>query len=169
MGAPTSPPYPQRSSRPGAAGALLDMTQLGRSGRFGERPRAQDARDLLGVERLALEQRARERVQLLDVLLEDLPGARRAFEHDALDLTVDGERRLLAVVLRARDLPAEEDVLLVLAEGERPQLVGHAPLAHHLARHLGGLLEVVAGTGRLLLQHDLLGGAAAHQDGDAID
>src|SRR3989441_8746463 len=88
---------------------------------------------------------ARERVQLLDVLLEDLPGARRAFEHDALDLTVDGERRLLAVVLRARDLAAEEDVLLVLAEGERPQLVGHAPLAHHLARHLGGLLEVVAG------------------------
>src|SRR6266446_1953672 len=83
---------------------------LGGGGRFGERPSAQDARDLLGVERLALEQRARERVQLLDVLLEDLPGARRAFEHDALDLTVDGERRLLAVVLRARDLAAEEDV-----------------------------------------------------------
>src|SRR5207247_7668967 len=102
---------------------------LGGCGRCGERALAQDALDLLGVERLALEQRARERVQLLDVLLEDLPGARRAFEHDALDLTVDGERRLLAVVLRARDLAAEEDVLLVLAEGERPQLVGHAPLA----------------------------------------
>src|SRR5439155_5583313 len=160
MGAPTWPPYPQRSSRPGEAAALLDMTQLRRSGRFGEWPRAQDARDLLGVQRLALEQGARERVQLLDVFLEDLPRARGAFEHDALDLAVDGEGGVLAVILRARDLATEEDVLLVLAEGERAQLLGHAPLAHHLARHLGGLLEVVAGTRRLLLQHDLLGAAA---------
>jgi hypothetical protein len=71
------------------------------------------------------------------------------------------QRGLLAVVLGTRHLAAEEDVLLGLAEGERPELVGHAPLADHLARHLGGLLEVVAGAGGLLLQHDLLGGAAA--------
>src|SRR5439155_4262779 len=169
MGAPTWPPYPQRSSRPGEAAALLDMTQLRRSGRFGEWPRAQDARDLLGVQRLALEQGARERVQLLDVFLEDLPRARRASEHDAIVLAVDGEGGVLAVILRARDLATEEDVLLVLAEGERAQLLGHAPLAHHLARHLGGLLEVVAGTRRLLLQHDLLGAAATHEDDDAVD
>src|SRR2546427_8071628 len=69
---------------------------LGGGGRFGERPSAQDARDLLGVERLALEQRARERGQLLDVLLEGLPGARRAFEPDARGLTVPGGRPPLA-------------------------------------------------------------------------
>src|SRR5438034_8270302 len=169
MGAPTWPPYPQRSSRPGEAAALLDMTQLRRSGRFGEWPRAQDARDLLGVQRLALEQGARERVQLLDVFLEDLPRARRAFEHDALDLAVDGEGGLLAGILRARDLATEEDVLLVLAEGERAQLLGHAPLAHHLARHLGRLLEVVAGAGGLLVEHDLLRGAPAQENRDAVD
>src|SRR5207237_6640802 len=53
MGAPPRPPTPQRSSRPGEAsrpgdaGALLDVTRLGRSGRFGEWPRAPDARHLL--------------------------------------------------------------------------------------------------------------------------
>src|SRR5256714_9583306 len=62
----------------------------GRGGRFGERARAEDPRDLLGVQRLALEQRAGERVQLLDVLLEDLPRAAGALDDDPLDLAVDG-------------------------------------------------------------------------------
>src|SRR6059036_209407 len=103
---------------------------------------AQDAGDLLAVEGLPLEQSARQRVKLLDVLLEDLLGAARAFHHDPLDLRVDEQRGVLTVVLRARDLAPEEDVLLVLAEGQRPQPLGHAPLAHHLARHLGRLLEI---------------------------
>src|SRR5882762_6361585 len=119
----------------------------GRGGSFGERARAEDPRDLLGVQRLALEQRAGERVQLLDVLLEDLPRAGGALDDDPLDLAVDGERGLLAVVLGARDLATEEDVLLVLAEGERAELVGHTPLADHLAGHLRRLLEVVTGAG----------------------
>src|ERR1051325_9690279 len=84
-------------------------------GSFAERPRAQDARDLFAVERLALQQRAREGVQLLDVVHQDLPRAARAVEDDALDLRVDEERGVLAVVLLARDLAAAEDVLLVLA------------------------------------------------------
>src|SRR2546425_9013306 len=135
---------------------------------FLERPRAEDARDLLAVEGLALEQRAGEGVQLLDVLLDDLAGAGGALHHDPRDLGGDDERGLLAVVLRTRHLAPEEDVLLVLAEGPRPELVGHAPFAHHLAGHLRRLLEVVARARRLLVQHDLLGGAAAEQDGDAV-
>src|SRR5262245_58060687 len=133
-----------------------------------ERPRAQDPRDLLAVERLTLEQRAGERVELLDVLFEDRPGPRGALEHQALDLAVDGQRRVLAVVLLTGHLAAEEDVLFVLAEGQRAELVRHAPLADHLARHLGGLLEVVAGARRLLLEDDLLGRPAAEQDRDAV-
>src|SRR5207244_10748643 len=62
---------------------------------FGEGARAEDPRDFLGVQRLALEQRAGERVQLLDVLLEDLSRAAGALHDDALDLAVDGQRRLL--------------------------------------------------------------------------
>src|SRR5262249_56428576 len=100
---------------------------------------------------------------------EDLPRPRRTLDDDPLDLAVDGERRVLAVVLLAGDLTTQEDVLLVLAEGERAELVGHPPLADHLARHLGGLFEVVAGAGRLLLAHELLGGATADQDRGAGD
>src|SRR4029453_18314523 len=128
---------------------------LGRSGCLGERLGPEDAGDLLGVERLALQKGSGQRVKLLDVLLEDLLGPRGAVHDDPLDLAVDGQRGLLAVVLGPRHFPAEEDVLLVLAEGERSQAIGHAPLAHHLAGHLGRLLEVVAGAGRLLLQDDL--------------
>src|SRR5688572_10007703 len=70
-----------------------------------------DARDLLAVERLALEQGPRESVQLVDVVLQDLSRAVGAVEDDLLDLTIDGERGVLAIVLRARHLPSEEDVL----------------------------------------------------------
>src|SRR5437667_5290976 len=132
-----------RSSAP-SGGPYRGPPCSSRRGSFGERARAEDPRDLLGVQRLALEQRAGERVQLLDVLLEDLPRAGGALDDDPLDLAVDGERGLLAVVLGARDLAAQEDVLLVLAEGERAELVGHTPLADHLAGHLRRLLEVVA-------------------------
>src|SRR3989442_3319595 len=59
---------------------------------FLKRPRAEDARDLLAVEGLALEQRAGEGVQLLDVLLDDLAGAGGALHHDPRDLRVDDER-----------------------------------------------------------------------------
>src|SRR5437667_6092581 len=67
-----------------------------RSGGLLERPRALDPRDLLAVERLTLEQRAGERVELLDVLFEDLAGAGGALHDDALDLGVDEQRGDLA-------------------------------------------------------------------------
>src|SRR2546426_3968561 len=140
----------------------------GRAG-FLEGAGAQDAGDLLAVEGLSLEQRARQRVKLLDVLLEDLPGAARRFHHDPLDLGVDEEGGVLAVVFRPGDLAAEEDVLFVLPEGEWPEPVRHAPLADHLARHLGRLLQIVARAGGLLVQHDLFGGPPAEQDRNTVD
>ena len=57
------------------------------------------------------------------------------------------ERRVLAVVLVLRDLAAEEDLLFLLAEGQRPHRAAHAPLADHAARQVGGALEIVAGAG----------------------
>src|SRR5436309_15342980 len=130
---------------------------------------AQDAGDLLAVEGLPLEQRARQRVKLLDVLLEDLLGAARRLHHDPLDLGVDEEGGVLAVIVRPGDLAAEKDVLLVLPEREWPEPVRHAPLADHLARHLGRLLQIVARAGGLLVQHDLFGGPPAEQDRNAVD
>src|SRR5882762_9320464 len=164
-GSPSPTDTPARVAR---LGITSSRAPLRRGGGFLERSGAQDARDLLAVEGLALEQRPGERVELFDVVLEDLTRAARALEHDTLDLRVDHQGRVLAVVLLARHLAAEEDVLLVLAEGERTELVGHAPLAHHLARHLGRLLEVVAGARRLLMEDDLLGGAPAQEDRDSV-
>src|ERR1700730_18826723 len=129
---------------------------LGRAWRLVERGDPQDPGDLLAGQRLALEEGTGERVELLEVGLDHVTGARGALDHDPLDLGVDQDRGLLAEVLGSGHLAAEEDVLLALAEGERAHLVGHAPLADHLAGHLGGLLEGVARPGRLLLEDDLL-------------
>src|SRR3972149_1155334 len=153
-GRPSPRGTPARLARRGVTRAPL------RGGRgFLERAGAEDARDLLAVEGLALEERPGEGVELLEVLLEDLARAGGALEDDALDLGVDGERGLLAVVLLAGDLPSEEDVLLVLAERERPEPVGHPPLAHHLWGHLGRLLAGGPVAGRLLGVEEVLGRA----------
>src|SRR5438105_3202063 len=120
------------------------------------RAASEDQGDLLAVERFALEQRARQRMELFEVLFEDHPRAMRAVADDALDLHVDLERGLLAVVLVPRDFPPEENVLLVLAERDGPEFLRHAPLADHLARHRRGLREIIPGPGRELVQHDLL-------------
>ena len=64
-----------------------------------------------------------------------------------------------------RDLAAEEDLLFLFAEDQRADL-RHAPLGDHLAGHLGGTLEVVAGPGGEPVEMQLLGDAAAHQHRD---
>ena len=101
------------------------------------------------------------------MLLQNRERALVVLGDDALHFLVDAERRVLAVVRVLRDLAAEEDLLFLLAEGERAHRVAHAPLADHAAGQLGGALEVVAGAGRDLAEHDLFGDAAAEQDGDA--
>ena len=45
----------------------------------------------------------------------------------------------------------------------------HAVTGHHFQRDLSGALEVVGGAaGHVAVEHQLLGGTAAHQDGDAV-
>ena len=85
----------------------------------------------------------------------------------ALDLVVDLEGGGLGVVLVPVELLAQEDGLLLLAVGEGPERLAHAPLADHLPRHLGRLLDVVLRSGRDLAEGRLLGDAAAHADRDA--
>src|SRR5713226_330082 len=112
---------------------LLSDAGSGGGGSFLEGPRDQDPVDLLAVQGLALEEGPGKYVELLEIGLEELAGAHRAVGHDALDLGVDEDGRLFAVVLGPRDLAPEEDVLLSFAEGQRPHLVRHTPLADHLA------------------------------------
>src|SRR5712692_10514657 len=90
---------------------LLSDARSGGGGGFLEGSRDQDPVDLLAVQSLALEQGAREYVELLEIGLEELAGAHGAVRDDALDLGVDEDGRLFTVVLRSRDLAAEEDML----------------------------------------------------------
>ena len=63
------------------------------------------------------------------------------------------------------DLAAQEDLLFFLAEAHRTKFA-HAPFANHLASHIGGALDVVAGAGGDMVHENLFGDAAGHQDGE---
>ena len=89
-----------------------------------------------------------------------------ALVDDAADLVVDLDGRVLAVVLVLRDLAAEEDLLFLLAEGERAQrsLMPHSQTI--LRARSVALLDVVAGAGGHRAEDQLLREPAAHQDRD---
>ena len=76
-------------------------------------------------------------------------------------------RRFGHVLLR-RHRAAEEDLAFVLAVDHRAHLVGHAVARDHVARDLGGALEVVRRAGRHLVHEELFGDAPAEQHGDHV-
>jgi len=87
---------------------------------------------------------------------------------DILDRLIDPPSRVLGVVLVLGDFLAYEDRLLFLAIGYGPHLVGHAPLADHLAREIGSLPDILGrACGRLAVDESLCGEPAVH-DGYAI-
>src|SRR6187399_1972273 len=119
-----------------------------RANRLVERQSGNDPLDLLGVERFARQQRVGHVEDCLPVLGKDRLGARVVVGHEALHFLVDLERRVLAVVLVLGNLTSEEDLLLLLSEGERSHGVAHTPFAHHAARQVSRPFEVVASAGR---------------------
>src|SRR5213080_2543391 len=129
----------------------------------------QDLVDLGAIEDLALEQRLGHLVEHLDVASEQQLGVLVGLHDDAPHLGIDLHRGRLRVVDALGEVAAEEDLLLLLAEGDGPELLAHAPLADHLVRELGGALEVVARAGGHVAEHQLLGGAAAEEDGEVVD
>src|SRR6185369_12755713 len=82
----------------------------------------QQAVHLVAVDGLALEQRLRQQVQLVEILAQQPERLLVRLLDDVAHLGVDEQRGLLAVVLAARDLLAEEDHVLALAERERAEL-----------------------------------------------
>src|SRR5579885_3467014 len=102
---------------------------------------AEDGVDLGPVEDFALEQRLRHLVQRLEVAPEQQLRPLVGLEDNAPHLGVDLDRRGLGVVDPLCEVAAEEDLLLLLAEGHRAELLAHPPLADHLARHFRGALD----------------------------
>src|SRR5260370_39382061 len=79
----------------------LRAQTLGRAGRLVERGDAEDPRDLLAVERLALEECAGEGVELLEIGLDHVAGAPVALHHHPLDVGIEPDPGLPAVMLVA--------------------------------------------------------------------
>ena len=147
----------------GFAGAGVDAGEGGLGG--GEFLAFDDQLDLGGVQGLALEQGGCHAVHDVLVGLEDRVGRLVAGVDEGANLGVDLLGGVVGEVAVLGDLAAEEDLLLLLAEGHRTEL-RHAELADHLAGEFGGALDVVAGAGGHLLEEDLFGAAAAHEGGE---
>ena len=88
----------------------------------------------------------RDALQDVAIAVEHLEGGFVGVVDKAADLGIDLASGFLGVIAVLGDFAAEEDLLLLLAEGERTELA-HAPLADHLAGNFGGALDIVAGAG----------------------
>src|SRR5207342_2503286 len=161
----------------GAAGLLAGLLGDGRVGLLGllvgedllgclarEQPL-----ELVGVERLVLDQDLRHRLELGDVRGQHLAGPLVGRLDDAADLVVDLARDLLGVVGLVAEVATQEGLRRVAAEGARPELLGHAPAGDHPLGGVGRLVEVVLGAGRDLAEDELLGRAAAQVLGEVVE
>ena len=119
------------------------------------------------VERLLLEELCREPVEDVAVVVQHLPRLVVRLLDEGAHLDVDLLGETLGVVALVAHVAAEEDLATRLAELDRTDTRAHAELGHHLAGRRGGLLDVVRGAGRGVVEHDLLGDAAAHGVGRA--
>src|SRR5687767_705396 len=125
--------------------------------------------EVIARDRLVLEKVGDQRVELVAVLAEHLVCALARAVDDEVDLGVDDLRGLFRVVPLLLDLAAEEDELVRPAVLERAELLAHAVLRHHLARHLRRLLDVVRGAGRdVAAEVQLLRGPAAEGGRDVV-
>ncbi len=71
--------------------------------------------DLLARQRLVFEQPARDRVQIVDILRQDLARVLEGFIDDAVNFLVDPGLGLVGQILRPSDGMAEKHLLLVVA------------------------------------------------------
>src|SRR5262245_34353802 len=114
---------PRNESR---ARLLADAIVADRARRLGpcrrrlvDREAADDLPDLVPVEDLAREQLVGQPLEPFAIRLQELQRTLVVLRDDPLDLLVDADRGVLAVVRPLRDLAAEEDLLFLLAERER--------------------------------------------------
>ena len=84
------------------------------------------------------------------------------------DLFVEDSSGLVAVFASAAHQVFAEEHVLLAAPRHWTNALAHAPLAHHVARNVGGLLEVVGGAAVEVTEHDHLGNAAAHGLTDGV-
>ncbi|CAM4039424.1 hypothetical protein NOMA109596_19235 [Nocardioides marinus] len=131
--------------------------------------RLEDARDLLLVEGLLVEELQHQGVEDVAVLLEDVEGLLVGGGQEVLDLLVDDRGDGLGVVAGVTEVAAQERLGAGLAELDGPEPLGHAVLRDHRAGQVGGLLDVVAGAGGGVVEDHLLRRPAAEHVGQLVE
>src|SRR6266576_871067 len=118
---------------------------------------------LVAIERLTLEQRARQPVERRAMAGDDGARALVRLGEDALELRIHDLGGAIGDLAPLHHLAAEEDLGLAIAHGDRADDVAHAELRHHAPRHFGRLLDVLRGAGGDFLgpEHELLRHPAA--------
>ena len=119
---------------------------------------------LFGVDGFALQQGRGDAVHRFGIRFDQPVRRLIGLVDQAANFQVDLPRRLFAEVAVLRDFAAQEDLLLLLAEGERSQ-AAHAVLADHAPGQIRSRLNVAARAGGHLVEEDLLGHASAVCDG----
>src|SRR6185437_15746021 len=119
--------------------------------------------DFVTGQRFALEQRGSNRVQKVEVFRQDVSGALVRLANHLRDLCVDRLRRLAGDVTPALNLATQKQLLLIVADEDRPDDVGQSPLRYVSASDVGRLLNIArcARSHVLLSEHELLGGTTA--------
>src|SRR5690606_1376631 len=105
--------------------------------------RPEDPRDVVTLERLDLDERVGQRLELVPVLGEDAAAELVRLVDRAADLLVDLLGGALGVVALLGVVAAEERRGLAAPEGARAHPVAHAPLRDHGAGDLRHLADVV--------------------------
>ena len=121
--------------------------------------------DFLAVQHFTLEQGFGDANQYIGVFRDVLLRLVIAALDQVAHFGIDTDSRCFAVVAVLRDLTAQEDLFLLLAEGQRAHGT-HAPLADHLTRHRRGLFDIVPGAGRHEVEEHFLGDASTHQNSE---
>ena len=88
---------------------------------------------------------------------------------EGADLFVDRGSHLLGVVAHVPHVPTEEDLALLLAVADRTKSLRHAVLGHHRPRKTRGLLDVIGGARRRIMEDQLFGGAPTQHIGELVE
>src|SRR5215216_129233 len=107
-----------------------------------ERQARDNPSNLNSIQRLALQQALSQTNHRLAILFDDFLRAVILRGDDLLHLFIDLDRGVFREITMLRNLASEEDLLFLLAEGQRTH-VRHAIFANHRARELSRTLDIV--------------------------
>ncbi len=157
FGAGAAPPAPGPRTAAGLSAAFFSSglsaglaDERGRD-RRADLAKLEDLQDVPALDRLVLEEGLGDLVQGGAALADDLLRPVVLLGDDPLDLDVDPAGGLLRDVLRAGDVAAKENGVVVAAVGDRPE-GAHAPVAHHVPGDRGDLDDVAGRAARDVAQ-----------------